>query len=240
LRRKLFMLAHAFMRVPSTEKCSSDTKACTRGRFSTAAMNAAAMSPSSKRSRFLLKTVGTQTGSFHRKPCEPPEQEVVVELLHELPLRSDRVEGLQQQRPQQLLGRDRGAAVLGIETGELRVECCQGVVGQHADRPQRVVLGDTALGPDVAEKSVPSLVKTAHSARPKDVDPMGPPNPMRPRRGNGLFSLLEDIHHALYVKCIHPVTALWRQRRPMGDLCDAHTCVAKVGGGLLDGDHQRG
>src|ERR1700761_7870989 len=35
------------MSVPSTEKCSSDSKALTRGRFSTAAMNAAAMSPSS-------------------------------------------------------------------------------------------------------------------------------------------------------------------------------------------------
>ena len=108
----------------------------------------------------------------HRKSDEPPEQEVVVELLHQLPLRADGVEGLQQQRAQQLLGRDRGAAVLGVEFGEPRVECGQGVVGQRADHAQRVGLGDPALRSDITEKAVASFVKTAHSARPKGVDHM--------------------------------------------------------------------
>jgi hypothetical protein len=68
LRRKLFIPAHAWINVPSTEKCSSDTSALTRGRFSTASMNAAAISPSSSRSRFLVNTVGTQTGSSTDSP----------------------------------------------------------------------------------------------------------------------------------------------------------------------------
>src|SRR3954452_14982415 len=36
------------------------------------------------------------------------KQYVVAQLLHQLPLRADREERLQQQGPQQLLGRDRG------------------------------------------------------------------------------------------------------------------------------------
>ena len=46
----------------------------------------------------------------HRQPDEPAEQHVVGDLLHQLPLRADREQRLQQQRPQQLLRRDRGPA----------------------------------------------------------------------------------------------------------------------------------
>ena len=40
--------------------------------------------------------------------------------------------------------------------------------------------------------------------------------------------------------CMRPVTALWREPRPPGDLSDARTSVGKVRGGFLDGDHHRG
>jgi hypothetical protein len=56
------------------------------------------------------------------KPDKPAEQEVVVQLLHELALRTHRVERLQQQRPQQLLRRDRGPAVQCVEPLELARE----------------------------------------------------------------------------------------------------------------------
>ncbi len=62
------MLTPALIRVPSNEKCSSDRSACTRGRVSTAVLKAAALSPSSSRARFLLDTVGTQTGSSTESP----------------------------------------------------------------------------------------------------------------------------------------------------------------------------
>lgn len=55
---------------------------------------------------------------------------------------------------QQLLGWDRGATVLGVELGEPRVECGQGLGSQRADDPQWVVLGDPALWPDIPEKTV--------------------------------------------------------------------------------------
>ena len=45
-----------------------------------------------------------------REPDEPAEQEVELEPLHQLALRADRVERLQQHRPQQHLRRDRDVA----------------------------------------------------------------------------------------------------------------------------------
>jgi hypothetical protein len=45
-------------------------------------------------------------------PKEPAEQQVVIELLHQLALRAHRVEGLEQQRPQQLLRRNEGRPIL--------------------------------------------------------------------------------------------------------------------------------
>jgi hypothetical protein len=47
------------------------------------------------------------------EPDEPAVQQVVVELLHQLPLRADRVEHLQQKRAQQPLGRNRRPSAVG-------------------------------------------------------------------------------------------------------------------------------
>jgi hypothetical protein len=62
------MLAQASIRVPSTEKCSSDKSALIRGWPSTAAMSFAATSPSSSRSRFLVNTVTSQIGASIARP----------------------------------------------------------------------------------------------------------------------------------------------------------------------------
>ena len=62
------MLAHASIRVPSTEKWSSDSSLLTRSWFSTAAMNCAAMSPSISRSRFLVNTVTSHTAASSDSP----------------------------------------------------------------------------------------------------------------------------------------------------------------------------
>jgi hypothetical protein len=66
--RKLFMLAHASISVPSTEKWSSDSSAFTSGRLSTLAMNLAAISPSISRSRFLVNTVASQISASIDSP----------------------------------------------------------------------------------------------------------------------------------------------------------------------------
>jgi hypothetical protein len=66
--RKLLMLAQASISVPSTEKCSLNSSSFTRGWFSTLAMNLAAISPSTKRSRFLVNTVTFQIGASIPSP----------------------------------------------------------------------------------------------------------------------------------------------------------------------------
>jgi hypothetical protein len=49
-----------------------------------------------RRSRFFVNAVGTQTGSSTAKPDEPAEQQVIVKLLHQLALGTDRVDRLQE------------------------------------------------------------------------------------------------------------------------------------------------
>src|SRR4051812_18958460 len=106
--------------VPSTLKCSVDRRRTTFGWASTAARNLCATSPASSRSRFLPKLVWSQTASSTRAQ-RPTEQEVVVQPLHNLTLGADAVEGLQQQRPQQTLRRDRGPADTGrVDRLEIR------------------------------------------------------------------------------------------------------------------------
>src|SRR5213594_4885896 len=104
---------------------------------------------------------------IHGQAHEPPEEQVVVELLHEEPLAAHAVEHLQEQGPQQVLGRDRRPPDLGIQLVELgrqfaqdRVahgpQGAQGMVGRDAslqrhipsDHPLRPLraMGDTILG----------------------------------------------------------------------------------------------
>jgi hypothetical protein len=59
---------HARMSVPSTEKCSSDSGGLTALSARMAASNLRAMSVVRRRSRFLVKTVGTHTGSSMPSP----------------------------------------------------------------------------------------------------------------------------------------------------------------------------
>ena len=70
---------------------------------------------------------------------EPAIEQIVLELLHELPLAPDRVEQRQQQRAQQLLGRNRRAARLAIERLELRREIAQDGIHELSNGPQRVI-----------------------------------------------------------------------------------------------------
>src|SRR5258708_6203968 len=68
LGRKLFCEAQASISVPSTEKCSSDNSGLTCGWFKSLVMNLANTSPFCSRSRFLVNTVGSHTGSSGESP----------------------------------------------------------------------------------------------------------------------------------------------------------------------------
>jgi hypothetical protein len=65
---KLFCEAQASISVPSTEKCSSDNSGLTCGWFRSLVMNFVNTSPFCSRSRFLVKVVGSQTGSSGDSP----------------------------------------------------------------------------------------------------------------------------------------------------------------------------
>jgi hypothetical protein len=60
---KLFIDAHAFTNVPSTEKCSSDSSGSTSRCARMAARNLRDMSVVRSRSRFLVNTVGLRPGA---------------------------------------------------------------------------------------------------------------------------------------------------------------------------------
>jgi hypothetical protein len=95
---------------------------------------------------------------------EPAEQEVVFQTLHQKPFRPDRVECLQQHRPQQLLGRDRGPPHRRIQCREIPLQCQQRFVHEHSNTAQRMVTPDPRLKVNVAEQFTRSLVPTAHAS----------------------------------------------------------------------------
>src|SRR5260370_15386141 len=98
------------MRVPSTLKCSSESKSAIRARASTCAKNFSAMSPSKSRSRFLVNTVGTHTVFVHVQANKPSKDQVVFQFLHQHSFAANRIQHLQKQCSQQLLWRNRWTA----------------------------------------------------------------------------------------------------------------------------------
>src|SRR5215467_469480 len=126
LGTKLFMLAQASISVPSTEKCSLESRPRTCGRFRTLLMNLRAISPSNRRSRFLQKTVASQNHVVHRQADEPAEQKIVFELLHQQAFRTHGIERLEQKRSQQPFRRDRRPALSRIKLAESRRQLQQG------------------------------------------------------------------------------------------------------------------
>jgi hypothetical protein len=97
------------------------------------------------------------------EPHEPAEQKVVVQLLHQQPFGAYRVERLQQQRPQQPLGRDRGAAQVRVQRLELTRQRAQGVVDDRPDRPQRVIRRHPSFEIDVTEQTARPPILAPHS-----------------------------------------------------------------------------
>jgi hypothetical protein len=53
------------------------------------------------------------------EPDEPPEEEIVLEALHQLSFRADGIKGLQEHGPDELLGRDGEPANAGVESSKL-------------------------------------------------------------------------------------------------------------------------
>ena len=105
---KLFRLAQASSNVPSTVKCSSDSKCCAlRLRPAPAGRTAPRTSAVQQPVPILGEHRRVPDRVIHVQADKPAEQQVVVQLLHQHPLAANRVQHLQQQGPQQLLRRNR-------------------------------------------------------------------------------------------------------------------------------------
>src|SRR5207244_44489 len=73
------------------------------------------------------------------QPDEPTKQQVVANLLHQLPLAANGEEHLDQHCPQQLLGCNRCSPCLGVDGIEQPVQACQRLVDHPVNGSQRMV-----------------------------------------------------------------------------------------------------
>jgi hypothetical protein len=108
------------------------------------------------------------------EPDEPAEQQIVVQPLDQQPLRAHRVERLQQQRPQQPLGRDRGATQMRVQRLELARQPAQSLVDERPDRPQRVIRRHPRFEINVTEQTARPPILASHSANPASGRPPRP------------------------------------------------------------------
>jgi hypothetical protein len=114
----------------------------------------------------LGKRGGRPHGVVHAEPHEPAKQQVVVQLLPQLPLTPDRVQRLEQQRPEQLLRRNRRTPEIDIQRPEPRREALERPIGDAPDRPQWMIRRHPLLQRDVAKHRSRLLVGSTHRSAP--------------------------------------------------------------------------
>lgn len=91
----------------------------------------------------LGKRRGVEAGAHHVHVEEPAEQQVVVELLAELPLAADREQRHQNHGLEQPLRRNGCAADPAVHLVELSGELGEGPVSEHLHLTKTVVLRDS-------------------------------------------------------------------------------------------------
>src|SRR5579862_3540210 len=99
----------------------------------------------------------------HVHPHEPSEQQVVVQLLHQQPLTADRVEDLQQQRPQQPFRSNRRPSRVRIQPRKVARHLFQHFIHQRPNLSQRVIGRHSLLRRHVAEHPILLLVLSSHT-----------------------------------------------------------------------------
>ena len=83
---------------------------------------------------------------------EPAVQQVELQPFHQLAFRADRVERLQQRRPQQLLRRDRGPAQRRVHSRKVRAHIRQRTIRNLADSPKWMIFRYSRLQIDIREQ----------------------------------------------------------------------------------------
>ena len=97
---------------------------------------------------------------------EPLEEQVVAQPLAELALAADRVERDQQARLEQVLGRDRRPAALGVHRVEQRREPREHTLHERLDAADRVIVGDEGVRRDRQQHVGLTLSVASHGAPP--------------------------------------------------------------------------
>ena len=97
-----------------------------------------------------------------RQPDEPAKQHVELQPFDQLPLRADRIEKLQQRRPQQPLRRDGWTPDPVVKRRKPRVELSQSRVRQPPHRPQRMPRRDARLDLDIREQGSARPILAPH------------------------------------------------------------------------------
>src|SRR2546421_992519 len=92
-----------------------------------------------------------ESGVLDVEVHEPLEEEIVLEPLAELALAANRIEGDQEAGLEQVLGRDRGPALLGIHLVEDRAQLRKRRLYKRLHAPNRVVGGDELISGDREE-----------------------------------------------------------------------------------------
>ncbi len=87
----------------------------------------------------------------HPEPNEPAEQKIELHPFHQMPFRANPIKRLEEHRPKQLLGGDRGATEVRIEFAELPRKVAQRCIRQVADYPQRMVDANPGLQVHITE-----------------------------------------------------------------------------------------
>jgi len=99
----------------------------------------------------------------HVHPDEPAKQQVVIQLLHQQALATNRIEDLKQLRAQQTLGRNRWPAHARVEPVELARHIPQDVIDQPANRAQRVILRHTLFSRHITKHRIGLTVVSSHA-----------------------------------------------------------------------------
>ena len=165
---KLLRRSRASISVPSTVKCSSDSSPEPWPASTTSSKNCLGRLVLSRRARFLVKRSSGRRALLQVHVQEPAEQQVVVELLAEQPLRAHRVQRDQQRRLEQPLGRDRGAADRCVHRIELSAHRREHRVGLGLHAAQRMIGRDALLDREVAEQTTLGIDVTTHPFPPSN------------------------------------------------------------------------
>jgi hypothetical protein len=103
---------------------------------------------------------------IHTEADKPSIQHAVVDLFHQQPLAAHRVERLEQQRAQQLLGWNRRPAHVRVHLGKARRQLGEHAVGHRPNGPEWMIGADALFGREVTEHVTGLLVWSTHAIAP--------------------------------------------------------------------------